>query len=167
MVATVFSAAACLGMQSPSHAVNEPSTEDMVKVKDAVGTHLVHRDDLGGSAGWLSPSLERKASQIGTRGWENCGSGAWGGGYNVSLSNGFYELMVRAGSCTSAPAVGAHTTGQVRKVTISTHGQFICRGSFLYGYGTSVWHHTEGYGVTGWSWAGGTTSPRWDYHKEC
>ncbi|MCW2755530.1 MAG: hypothetical protein JWQ32_2941 [Marmoricola sp.] len=94
-----------------------------------------------------------------------CGQfSTFGGGFNTSLGSGWTSLAVRSGPCTAATSVAnPHGEGQRWYVTRETHGQFICRGRFQYGYGTDVWSKDS----HGWSWAGGTTAPRWDYHRGC
>lgn len=94
-----------------------------------------------------------------------CGQfSTFGGGFNTSLGSGWTSLAVRSGPCTAASSVAnPHGEGQRWYVSRETHGQFICRGRLQYGYGTDVWSRD----AHGWSWAGGTTNPRWDHHRGC
>ena len=94
-----------------------------------------------------------------------CGQfSTFGGGFNTSLASGWTSLAVRSAPCTAADSVAnPHGEGQRWYVARETHGQFICRGHWQYGYGTDVWSKDS----HGWSWAGGTTAPRWNYHRTC
>lgn len=96
-----------------------------------------------------------------------CGSWTtFGGGYYTSLGSGWTSLAVRYGPCTASGATASpHGEGQRWYVARETHGQFICRGRYTYGYGTSKWSRTST--DHRWSWAGGTTNPSWDYHSGC
>lgn len=124
-----------------------------VTVTDELGTHSV------GSA----EAPENPKGSASTQ--AQCApSGNFGGGVNVSLSNGFTDLAIRNGPCTAAQSTGnTHSQGSTWRITRETHGQFICRGRITYGYGTDVWSYDGG----GWSWAGGTSLPEWDYHHGC
>jgi hypothetical protein len=88
----------------------------------------------------------------------NCAPGPqFGGGFRTNLESHWTSLAARDEPCTGAGANGAWGVGDVFSVSRETHGQFICRGSRTFGYGTDVWFKTS----KGWSWSGGTVEARW------
>lgn len=94
---------------------------------------------------------------------DSCHGSTFGGGFRTSLDNHWTSLAARSDACTGAKAKGSWGEGQMFYVSSETHGQFICRGSMTYGYGTDVWFKTS----KGWSWSGGTQDARWNYKKHC
>jgi len=93
--------------------------------------------------------------------------GAWsnyGGGFYTNVGSGWTSLAIRQGPCRAANAVGTFGIGYRWYVDKQTNGEFICRGSWQYGYGTDVWYRN---GTSRWSWAGGTADPAWETHHSC
>lgn len=80
--------------------------------------------------------------------------------FSTKVSPDWTTLVARSAPCQSGTTVtGSYSTGQTMNVSKeSDNAQFICRGR-SYGYGTDVWYYT----YKGWSWAGGTTFPQWDW----
>lgn len=82
----------------------------------------------------------------------------YGGGFTTSLGGGWSSLAARSEPCRAAPSRGTWHTGQTFWVSRETRGEFICRGRYTYGYGSSIWYRTR----KGWSWSGGTSNPQWN-----
>jgi hypothetical protein len=134
-----------MGLPVASALAAEPAVGSQM-VSDALGTHAAGQAELPDSG--VAPVTAQA---------DCTGSGSFGGYFNTYLGSGWTSLTARTGPCTSASGTGAWTTGEQIWVSTETHGQFICRGSLTYGYGSDVWFSTP----CGWAWSGGTNDARW------
>lgn len=94
----------------------------------------------------------------------SCPGNAYEVSFNTNVSQNFSTLDARSAPCQGNSTVtGVYHQGDPMSVLQEDDGaQFICRGR-SYGYGTSVWYDTN----RGWSWAGGTDDPQWNYGNLC
>lgn len=126
---------------------------------------------MTGGVASASPSVSLSDSLAGTAATSSCPgvSLAYGGNFTSTLANG-YDVLARQ---LYAPCVDPKSqvdpleAGTSFYVDAEAVGEFICRGHTTYGYGTDIWFQTAQNNRYAWSWAGGTSTNRWEHDRSC